>query len=110
MSVSLHNYCDCVPQPCTVSELEVKIINLRDITNIQKLEGHRKGVRRATWHPSGVFLVRDLSFRFLIYFTMTFTQTTCGSDGDIIVWDVSPGEEPKKIETISGIIPAVDPE
>ncbi|KAF8588697.1 hypothetical protein K439DRAFT_1651834 [Ramaria rubella] len=76
----------------TSDELEVKIVDLKDTTNITKLEGHRKGVRRATWHPSGTLL------------------TTCGSDGDIIIWDVSLGGEPKRIETITGVIPAVESE
>jgi len=108
VSASPYNHRNSIPQFCTVSELEVKIINFSNITNIQKLEGHRKGVRRATWHPSGKFLVRALYWRLLVYFMMFVTQTTCGSDGHIIVWGVSLEEEPKHIETISGIIPAVD--
>ncbi|KIJ49698.1 hypothetical protein M422DRAFT_59357 [Sphaerobolus stellatus SS14] len=73
-------------------ELEVKLIDLKDSSNIQKLEGHKKGVRAVTWHPSGTIL------------------TTSGCDGDIIVWDVTPGKDPKILETISGVIPAADPE
>ena len=34
------------------------------------------------------------------------SQSTCGSDGKIIIWDVS-GAEPKLEKTIDGIIPAV---
>ncbi|KAF8520383.1 hypothetical protein BU17DRAFT_88972 [Hysterangium stoloniferum] len=76
----------------TSDELEIKVIDLKDPTNIQKLVGHRKGVRKVTWHPSGTIL------------------TSCGSDGDIIVWGVSTVEDPKRLETITGIIPAVDSE
>jgi chromosome transmission fidelity protein 4 len=42
--------------------------------------------------------------------TQITLQTTCGSDGDIIVWDVPPGGEPKQLETIEGVIPSVDSE
>jgi WD40 repeat protein len=50
------------------SELEIKVIDLKDPTNIKKLEGHRKGVRKATWHPSGTILVRFLIvWNYIIY-------------------------------------------
>lgn len=94
----------------TFSELEVKIIALNEITNIKKLEGHRRGVRRATWHPSGTILVRVTYCPISHIFIPTTLQTTCGSDGDIIVWDVSLGEEPKRLETIEGIISSVGSE
>ncbi|KAL4254294.1 hypothetical protein ABKN59_002914 [Abortiporus biennis] len=72
----------------TSDELEVKIVDLHDITKVSVLKGHKKGVRKATWHPSGALL------------------TTCGQDGKIIVWDVSE-DEPKEITTIEGIIPTI---
>ncbi|KAJ7262195.1 hypothetical protein B0H12DRAFT_1321837 [Mycena haematopus] len=67
--------------------LEVQLIQLDEIVNIKILKGHRGGVRKATWHPTAALL------------------TTCGSDGQIIVWDVS-SEEPKR-EVIQNIIPTV---
>ncbi|KII92369.1 hypothetical protein PLICRDRAFT_102810 [Plicaturopsis crispa FD-325 SS-3] len=72
----------------TSDELAVKLIELEDTIKIELLNGHAKGVRRATWHPSGSLL------------------TTCGSDGKIIVWDVS-DDTPKQEKVIEGIIPAV---
>ncbi|KAJ6499321.1 hypothetical protein C8R45DRAFT_1211105 [Mycena sanguinolenta] len=69
------------------SEPEVILIELDDTLNIRRLKGHRGGVRKATWHPTAALL------------------TTCGSDGQIIVWDVS-GNEPKP-EVIPNIIPTV---
>ncbi|KAL5507206.1 MCL1 [Sanghuangporus vaninii] len=70
-------------------ETVVKIIDLDETTNVKLLEGHRKGVRSATWHPSGTLL------------------TTCSSDGKIVVWDLSE-EEPKIEKTLEGIIPVVN--
>lgn len=52
------------------------------------MNGHTRGVRRATWHPSGSFL------------------TTSGSDGKIIIWDVSE-DQPKQEKMIEGVIPAI---
>ncbi|KAI5120641.1 hypothetical protein M0805_007978 [Coniferiporia weirii] len=69
-------------------ELVVKVIDLDDTTKIHLLSGHKKGVRSVTWHPSGSLL------------------TTCGSDGKIIVWDLSE-DEPKIERTLEAIIPAV---
>lgn len=40
------------------SDKAVKVIDLQDTKKIVLLEGHSKGVRRATWHPSGTLLVR----------------------------------------------------
>ncbi|KAF8210212.1 hypothetical protein K438DRAFT_1809179 [Mycena galopus ATCC 62051] len=68
-------------------ELEVLLIELDDPLKVTALEGHRGGVRKATWHPTAKIL------------------TTCGSDGQIIVWDVST-DEPKQ-EVIPNIIPTV---
>lgn len=91
------------------SELEVKVITLNDITKIKKLKGHRKGVRRATWHPSGTILARSY-YSISWKFSHISSQTTCGSDGHIIVWDVTLDEEPRLLEIIEGVIPSVDPE
>jgi hypothetical protein len=35
-----------------------------------------------------------------------YWQTTSGAEGNVVIWDVSE-EEPKQVETIRGIIPAV---
>lgn len=34
-------------------EMEVKVIDVRDITKMQTLEGHTKSVRAVTWSPDG---------------------------------------------------------
>ena len=39
------------------SEISVKLINLEDTTQIQLLDGHKRSIRSATWHPSGTLLV-----------------------------------------------------
>ncbi|KAH8083763.1 hypothetical protein BXZ70DRAFT_1073548 [Cristinia sonorae] len=76
----------------TSDEMEVKVISLEDTTDMKVLSGHRKAVRRVTWHPSGSLM------------------TTCGADGRIIVWNMS-GDEPKEEKVIEGVIPEVsDPE
>ncbi|KAF4598005.1 hypothetical protein EYR38_006399 [Pleurotus pulmonarius] len=69
-------------------ELSVKLVNMEDIMQVTLLEGHTRGVRSVTWHPSGELL------------------TTCGADGKIIAWDVT---EPtaKMVKTVEGIIPTV---
>ncbi|KAL0956736.1 hypothetical protein HGRIS_002856 [Hohenbuehelia grisea] len=69
-------------------ELSLKVVNLEDILQISILTGHKRGVRKVTWHPSSELL------------------TSCGSDGKIIVWDVTHAE-PKVLHTIDGIIPTV---
>ncbi|KAH7923714.1 WD40 repeat-like protein [Leucogyrophana mollusca] len=72
----------------TSDELSVKLIDLEEVTKVTTLSAHKRGVRKVTWHPSGSLL------------------TTSGSDGSIIVWDVS--EDEAKVEkTIEGVIPAV---
>lgn len=63
-------------------------MDVEDNTKIVILNGHTRGVRQATWHPSGSIL------------------TTSGSDGKIIVWDVSE-DQPKQEKIIEGVIPAV---
>lgn len=72
-------------------DLDVKIIDLDDITKVQTLTGHKNGVRKATWHPSSSFL------------------TTCGQDGRILVWDTS-GDNAILVKTIDGLVPYADPE
>ncbi|KAJ6593880.1 hypothetical protein B0H19DRAFT_1092452 [Mycena capillaripes] len=68
-------------------EREVRLIDMDDPVNVKIFKGHRAGVRKATWHPTAALL------------------TTCGSDGDIIVWDVSKDEP--QVEAISNVIPTV---
>ncbi|KAF8444756.1 hypothetical protein L210DRAFT_3642979 [Boletus edulis BED1] len=68
-------------------ETTVKIVELKEVTNVQVLSGHKKCVRKLTWHPSGTLL------------------TASGADGTITVWDVSE-PEPKVERLIDGIIPA----
>ncbi|KAG1751494.1 WD40 repeat-like protein [Suillus paluster] len=70
-------------------ELSVKIIDLDEITNVTVLEGgHKKLIRKTTWHPSGSIL------------------TTSSSDGTIVAWNIS-DTEAKVENVIDGIIPAV---
>ncbi|KAG9316728.1 hypothetical protein JVU11DRAFT_2788 [Chiua virens] len=69
-------------------ETTVRIIEVKDVANVQVLNGHKKCVRKLTWHPSGTLL------------------TASGADGTITVWNVS--DRAPVIETlIDGIIPAV---
>ncbi|KAF8893373.1 hypothetical protein BD779DRAFT_1436150 [Infundibulicybe gibba] len=70
-------------------DLVVKVVDMEDVANIYQLRGHERGVRKATWHPSAPLL------------------TTSGSDGKIIVWDMS-NREPTIEATIDGVIPAVN--
>ncbi|KAI6125763.1 hypothetical protein EV401DRAFT_2055604 [Pisolithus croceorrhizus] len=73
-------------------ETTVKVVDIKEITNVISLAGHKKCVRKVTWHPSGNLL------------------TTSGADGTVSVWDIS-GPEPRIEKTIDGVIPAVsDPE
>jgi chromosome transmission fidelity protein 4 len=39
------------------SEANIKLIDLEDTSKICILTGHARGVRRASWHPSGSILV-----------------------------------------------------
>ncbi|KAI6169326.1 hypothetical protein EDD17DRAFT_1772210 [Pisolithus thermaeus] len=73
-------------------ETTVKVVDIKEITNVISLAGHKKCVRKVTWHPSGNLL------------------TTSSADGTVSVWDIS-GPEPRIEKTIDGVIPAVaDPE
>ncbi|KAI0320775.1 WD40 repeat-like protein [Amylostereum chailletii] len=69
-------------------ELSVKIVDLEDVTKVLVLDGYKDCVRRVTWDPSGSLV------------------TTSGADGGVFVWDVTQ-EEPRKVKSIEGIIPAV---
>ncbi|THV05087.1 hypothetical protein K435DRAFT_648208 [Dendrothele bispora CBS 962.96] len=68
--------------------LHLKLIDMEDNIKTWDLNGHKRGVRKATWHPTLPLV------------------TSCGSDGLIIVWDVS-GDEPRMVKTIDGVIPSV---
>ncbi|KAG2756173.1 hypothetical protein P692DRAFT_20826324 [Suillus brevipes Sb2] len=74
-------------------ELSVKIVDLDEITNVVVLEGgHKKRIRKTTWHPSGTIL------------------TTSSSDGTIVAWNIF-DTEAKVENVIDGVIPeVVDPE
>ena len=82
----------------------MKLISLVDTTKISVLKGHTKAVRKATWHPSGSLLVCVTGYKDVP--SLTNSQTTCGADGKVIIWDVS-GDEPKEEKVIDGVIPAV---
>ncbi|KAJ7218083.1 hypothetical protein GGX14DRAFT_495522 [Mycena pura] len=69
-------------------ELEIRLIDMDDPANIKLLKAHRGGVRKVTWHPTEPIL------------------TSCGSDGQIIVWDVSK-DPPTQEADIQGFIPTI---
>lgn len=73
---------------CTEDTI-VKLINTTTTSRIYFLDGHKKGVRSATWDPKGRYL------------------TTCGQDGQITVWDVKDPSQQIKLKTIEQLIPAV---
>lgn len=88
-----------------VSELSVKVVDMEDIIRVCVLDGHTRGVRKATWHPSAPLVVRVLNIHGFRTLNLSW-QTTCGADGRIIAWDVS--EDKPKIEKIlEGVIPEV---
>ncbi|KAG9042191.1 hypothetical protein FS837_011177 [Tulasnella sp. UAMH 9824] len=66
-------------------ELTAKIIDMHDTLKTSILVGHTRGLRAATWHPSGSYL------------------TTSGQEGKIIVWDCTDGS-PKLLHEIDGLI------
>ncbi|KAJ7072346.1 hypothetical protein C8F01DRAFT_1205930 [Mycena amicta] len=74
---------------------DLKIIELNNILNVQLLSSHRRPVRKVTWHPKDQLL------------------TSCGCEGNIIVWDTS-GDRPLKpiaeIEIIPTILDTKSPE
>jgi chromosome transmission fidelity protein 4 len=72
-------------------ELLVKVIDVRDTTEIQLLSGHSKGVRALGWNPDGTILV------------------SASTDGTVRVWDMS-AAEPVCIKTLDGLIPVADAE
>ncbi|KAJ3879921.1 hypothetical protein F5051DRAFT_401323 [Lentinula edodes] len=65
-----------------------KVIDMEDTLKLTTLYGHRHNVRRASWRPKSSIL------------------STCASDGEIILWDLS-GEEPMILHTLDGMIPSV---
>jgi chromosome transmission fidelity protein 4 len=72
-------------------ELLIKVIDVRDTTEIRQLAGHSRAVRSLGWNPDGSILV------------------SASSDGNLRVWDVS-ASEPVCVKTLDGLIPAADPE
>jgi chromosome transmission fidelity protein 4 len=55
------------------SELSVKIIDLDEITNVVVLQGgHKKRIRKTTWHPLGSILVRALNKIYITALLMAF--------------------------------------
>lgn len=80
--------CELSVEKKLCSEFSVKIVDIEDNSKIILLSGHTSGVRTATWHSSGTLLA------------------TTGSDGKIIIWDVSQ-DPPKQDKVIDGVVPVV---
>jgi WD40 repeat protein len=55
-------------------ESSVRIFELEDKNKVRLLEGHTKGVRRVTWHPSGSLLVRPVHRIFAVSHKFTTRQ------------------------------------
>lgn len=72
-------------------ELIIRVANVDDPRQITLLTGHSRGVRGASWSPILPLLV------------------SCGSDGDVRVWDLSSAEG-NCIKVISNQLPALRPE
>ncbi|KAB5589694.1 Minichromosome loss protein 1 [Ceratobasidium theobromae] len=73
---------------CT-EDTTVKIVNTTTTSRVARLDGHKKGARSATWDPKGRYL------------------TTCGQDGQIIVWDIKDSSQPTQVKVIEQLIPAI---
>ena len=74
---------------CAVAsdEFELKLIDVRNVEDIQLLSGHTKGNRAISWNPAGTIV------------------TSSGCDGTIRVWSVpSDASEPSCVKVIEGII------
>ncbi|KAF9076280.1 hypothetical protein BDP27DRAFT_1389689 [Rhodocollybia butyracea] len=65
-----------------------KVIDMEDTLKVTFLDGHKHNVRKASWHPKSPIL------------------STCGSEGKIIIWDLSE-EEASIVHTLDGIIPSI---
>lgn len=72
-------------------ELIVRVVNAADPRSITLLTGHSRGVRAASWSPILPLLA------------------TCGSDGDMRLWDMS-SDEHICVKVVSGQLPALRPE
>lgn len=72
-------------------ELIIRVANVEDPRQITLLTGHTRGVRAASWSPILPLLV------------------SCGSDGDIRVWDMS-STEGSCVKVISNQLPVLRPE
>ena len=72
-------------------ELLIRVVSATDPRNITLLTGHSRGVRGCSWSPKLPLLA------------------SCGSDGDLRIWDMS-GSESSCIKVISNQAPALRPE
>ncbi|KAG8966448.1 hypothetical protein FRC03_011986 [Tulasnella sp. 419] len=69
-------------------ELTVKVVDMEDTLVCSVLQGHKRGLRAASWHPTGKQLI------------------TSGQDGKIIVWDMSE-PDPAILQEIDGLLPVI---
>lgn len=72
-------------------ELLIRVVSATDPRNITLLTGHSRGVRGCSWSPTIPVLA------------------SCGSDGDLRIWDMS-GSESSCIKVISNQMPGLRPE
>ena len=95
---------------CAVAsdELVVKLIDVRDTSQIQLLNGHTKAVRAVSWHPGGQSPRKLFSSQERLS-TDILLQMTSGSDGTLKAWDLT-SSEPLCVKTMEGIIPVEEPE
>ncbi|KAI9017336.1 WD40-repeat-containing domain protein [Gaertneriomyces semiglobifer] len=70
-------------------ELDIKLVDIDEITNIKTLKGHTRGLKSLAFDPVGDFLV------------------STGSDGDVNIWDLRQ-DQPKIARVLRGIIPISD--